>query len=138
MDYKKQALVHYPVVEISTFIGKTFTDIQGAKNGSDSIVFKTSTEVYVMYHWQECCEEVELIDVCGDSADLLETPIVEAYVEQNETPDDKTYVVGHDHETWTFYRLRTIKGVVTLRWKGESNGYYSESVDIVKVPQHSS
>lgn len=101
-----------------------------------SIIFTTSDgESYKLFHKQECCEEVAIDDICGDMNDLLNTPIVVA----EEVASEKTdvgYAPNEDpyeSRTWTFYRLDTKAGGVTIRWFGASNGYYSERVNLVRM-----
>ncbi len=112
-------------VDFSTLEGQTLVEINV---GDDEIVFRTDKGAeYKMYHEQDCCESVWVEDVCGDVADLLHTPILKAE-ETSEIGDD-----NRESSTWTFYHLRTIRGTVTIRWCGTSNGYYSESVSFTKV-----
>lgn len=95
----------------------------------DKEVFQvlTKTHLFVLRHEQDCCESVELIDVVGDVKDLIGREILLA--EESSKSGDMDYGT----ETWTYYKLGTIKGYVDLRWHGDSNGYYSESVDCLKV-----
>jgi hypothetical protein len=87
---------------------------------------------------------VWLEEVIGDLDDLVGSEILEAEEATNrkENPperfksdeEDRDYYGDYMVEsyTWTFYKLGTMKGHVTLRWYGTSNGYYGESVDIYK------
>lgn len=122
-------------VEISALSGKVLTEIRGAEAGSDEVYFTTADgETYKMFHSQDCCESVSLVDVVGDVADLIGEPLY-ASEETNSETDPEGYKRDYppDSFTWTFYKLGTRKGWVTLRWLGESNGYYGEGVDIEHV-----
>lgn len=110
-------------VPFSTLMGKVITEIRGLEKDGEEVTFKCiDGSSFSMYHDQECCESVAIDDVCGDVADLLNTPILVA----EETSREGNPECGSS--TWTFYKLATIKGSVDIRWYGESNGYYSEGV----------
>lgn len=90
------------------------------------LIFKAEDEVFHMHHYQDCCENVVIDDICGDLNDLLDTPIISAYESVNRENPRSEY---DDSFTWTFYHISTIKGSVTIKWYGCSNGYYSETVE---------
>ena len=123
---------------IEELIGKTITHIE--KNGEEEIIFFCNDgSKYKMYHSQNCCESVTIEDINGELDDLLNTPIIKAeeVVNDNEHPEGVKFSnYSGESFTWTFYKLATIKGYVTIRWYGSSNGYYSESVDFVKANEN--
>ena len=113
---------------LEQFEGKIFTSVfQTDNKGQDEIHF-LGEESYKMSHFQDCCENVDIESIVGNLTDLIDTPIVDA-TQTTENGENGSY----DSYTWTFYNFRTIKGSVTIRWNGESNGYYSESVDVIKL-----
>lgn len=122
-------------LEINVLIGKTL--LKAEQVSEDEIVFEVdASNKYKMFHIQDCCELVEVEDICGNLDDLVGSPILSAEEISNndEHPEgvpEKEYEEGCTW-TWTFYKLSTIKGSVTIRWYGISNGYYSESVTFAK------
>lgn len=115
--------------DFKDLVGKTFISIE---NQGDELIFTESDgTIYNMRHDKDCCESVELEDICGDFNNLLNTPIIMA--EESSNSDMPAKDEWDESYTWTFYKLATINGYVTLRWYGTSNGYYSESVDFYKI-----
>ena len=129
-------------MEITNLLGKTLSAIT-VNDNQDEIIFECTDGIkYKMYHEQDCCEDVSIEDINGDLSDLIGSPILLAEeTSSNENPKDIQDQKDsgsdkwdfQDCFTWTFYKLATIKGYVDIRWYGESNGYYSESVDFVEV-----
>jgi hypothetical protein len=123
------------MASIKDLIGKTLTKVDLDKSRyCDTIIFHTDQgEVYQMYHSQDCCESVTVEDVVGDLEDLIGSPIIVAEERSSNVNPCGIEKEFQESFTWTFYELATIKGYVTIRWYGESNGYYSESVDFDRV-----
>jgi hypothetical protein len=106
--------------------GKTITNIEISKWKTSMTISCSDGYVYEIYHDQDCCEDVHLEDICGDLEDIIGTPILLAI----ESTSDKDPLPDAECFMWTFYTLRTIKGTVTLRWWGSSNGCYSVDVEV--------
>lgn len=108
-----------------------FEQIQGMtitavvyKETNESLLIHLNTHVLEMIHHQECCESVYLADVVGSFEDLIGYPLLE--VSESIVNIEST---EYESATASYYNFRTIKASVQLRWVGESNGYYSETVD---------
>lgn len=115
------------VKTVAGLVGKTLSAVHKTK---DELIFTIdSGERYKLFHEQDCCENVSIEDVCGDVNDLVGAPILKAEESRSNTNPAGITPKDQDSFTWTFYHFATIKGYVTVRWYGESNGYYSESVD---------
>lgn len=115
--------------KFSDLLGKTLSNVE--VKGKEEIIFTLNDgKAYKLFHEQDCCENVEIEDVVGELSDLIGSPILMA---DEATNNDIPGKDDPDSHTWTFYKLATIKGYVTIRWYGVSNGYYGESVDFEEI-----
>ena len=127
---------YFDDVKFNELLGKILTKIEFKNEDPDEqeehneIYFTTNLgETYLLFHEQDCCENVYLADTAGDINDLIGSPILLAEEVSNREDPPPPSEWNEDSYTWTFYKLSTIKGSVTFRWYGESNGYYSEEVN---------
>jgi hypothetical protein len=115
---------------LSVLVGQTLSRVI-VDPDKDRMTFVTNEgEAYSLLHEQDCCEYVRIEEVIGNLDDLVGSPVIEA--EEVSSEDYPAPVDADESYTWTFYKFGTAKGFVTIRWLGESNGYYSESVSFVQ------
>lgn len=125
--------------DINILVGRTLTKIEKDDDNDELIFHCDDGEIYKLYHEQDCCESVSIDDICGDLDDLIGTPILKAEEVSNYEPISKEDIERTKSAdewgscTWTFYKFATVKGYVDIKWFGESNGYYSESVNFTKI-----
>ena len=114
---------------MAQMLGKTFVQVSGSVGDGEMTFVTAQGERFMFAHSQDCCERVDINDIVGDLQDLVGEPLLVAEEVQGVTPVDFNER-EYESVTWTFYKFATRKGYVDVRWLGESNGYYSERVDL--------
>ena len=113
-------------VKFSDLVGQKILKVK--RKGDESITFHTDRAVYLMYHDQDCCEDVTIKEVDNDLQKMIGARVISAELTTNEGQN------GWESFTWSFYKIATDRGdYFTISWLGESNGYYNEEVDFKKV-----
>ena len=114
--------------------GRVIKSITGLEKDSTEvkIIFKDDGEI-IQNHKQECCEEVYVEQIDGnvskhEGAIIYE--LLEKVCSKDEIPEEELPSYSNSL-TATFYTLKTSRGYLDWRWYGESNGYYSETVDCI-------
>jgi len=113
--------------------GKIITSIDGSNSDdSDTIITTSDGSSYTLTHIQDCCEHVRVYGSVGNIDDVLNEEVIDAEdtnpMDNPNAPDYKAY----DSATWTQFRIVTNKGTFEIWWLGESNGYYGETVSVIK------
>ena len=115
-------------IDISDLKGMTITAVV-YKETNESLLIHLNTHVLEMIHYQDCCETVYLADVVGNFEDLIGYPLLEVSESIVDITSENT-----ESSTASYYNFKTVKASVQLRWVGESNGYYSETVGCYLYP----
>ena len=106
--------------------GKTVVEVMGLKKQEEFVTLKLDDNSEIeFYHEQDCCENVWLEDFEFSGKSIIGAKILDVILVSENRED-----TNGGSMTWTFYKIQTDKGELFMRWCGESNGYYSEDVDI--------
>lgn len=115
--------------DINKHLATGIVRVVGYHKETEEIKFECNdgTAIY-FFHDQDCCEYVRLVDADGldNNVDIF-TGCKWCKVE--EVKKESGWDNYGESYTWTFYKFTTDKGYDTMRWLGESNGYYSEEVN---------
>jgi hypothetical protein len=116
-------------VKFDVLVGEVLDAVDIDREKDQILLTTRSGRQFLIHHEQDCCETVEIVGQDGCFIRLVGKPIVEAREIAIDTTKDDSYGT----ETTTTLIFRVDGETVISRWVGDSNGYYSESVDIAEL-----
>ena len=115
-------------VEFSALVGEVLDAVDIDREENQILLTTRSGRKFLVYHEQDCCETVAISGQDGSFDKLIGKVIVEVRDIAVDTGDDEI-----DSQTTTTLVFRVDDQTIISRWIGDSNGYYSESVDIAEL-----
>lgn len=109
-DYKNKE------AKFEDLIGKTITKIEGGLKDEKMIFTLNNGDKYQMIYYNDCCASCTVEDIAGDINDLIGSPILQAEEATSKENPEGVKPEYQDLFTWTFYKLATIRGYLTIRW----------------------
>ena len=127
-------LVGKIIVSVEEKLG--YDQVEDYSYNSTYLIIETSEgDIYNMGVELDCyfCDQQVELDIEGSWSDIIGVPILIAERVTNETDKFGRKELEKESFTWTFYKLATINGYMTISWLGTSNGYYSEEAEFKKI-----
>jgi hypothetical protein len=119
------------MMDIQKLVGEILKTIDVDPEKNKILLTTESGREIMIYHEQDCCESVRIEDTEGNWHELVGKVIVEATEDAQDGDEGDEW--GLSHTTKTALTFKVDGATVISRWIGESNGYYSESVDIKEL-----
>jgi hypothetical protein len=103
-------------------VGRTINAVRGLELGSEQVEIDTDEGTIVLWHDQECCEQVSLFDFEGDEEDLVGAKVCAADTNVDDVEN-------------TFYSIRTTNGDLWLRFGNGNETAYSIAMKVGFIPR---
>lgn len=111
--------------------GEILTHIDVNEEANQILLTTESGRTFLIHHEQDCCESVIIEDTQGDWGKLVGKVVEQVTKEETYKGDPPPEYP--DSWTRTTLKFKVNDATVICRWIGESNGYYSETVDISEI-----
>lgn len=119
-------------MELEELVGEVLTHIDVDEEKDEILLTTESGRQIRLHHDQDCCEYVRIEGTDGQWRELIGKPILEAKHEEDDGQHGNI-ARPNDTRTRTVLTFKVDGATVISRWIGESNGCYSESVDIEEI-----
>jgi hypothetical protein len=116
-------------VKFDALVGEVLDAVDIDREENQILLTTRSGRRFLVYHEQDCCETVAMHWQDGSFDKLIGKPIIEA----RDIAIDTSEEAIDSSQTTTTLIFRVDDQTVISRWIGDSNGYYSESVDIAEL-----